>query len=154
MLRIRKVTSEDAALLARMHMEYALEFGLSVAFDNTLTDISSNLENLSEDPDYCIFGAEGKDGRLLGYANVHWVTILHYPKPEGFVTEMLVAKAHRGKGIGTHLLKEVESAASAKGCHKLFLHNYRAMASHHRGFYRKHGYIEEDLSYFSKILKA
>jgi GNAT superfamily N-acetyltransferase len=59
----------------------------------------------------------------------------------GFLEGLVVAAAHRGEGVGAHVLAAFESACAARGCHRLALHalaGSRAVA-----FYEARGWYEE-----------
>ena len=79
---------------------------------------------------------------LAGYVAVHWLPYLILPGPEGFVSELFVAPAARGRGIGSRLLAAAVAEARARGCSRLGLLNHRQRESYERGFYAQHGWVE------------
>lgn len=81
-------------------------------------------------------------GALAGYVAVHWLPYLILPGPEGFVSELFVAPAARGRGIGSRLLAASVAEARARGCSRLGLLNHRQRESYQRGFYARHGWVE------------
>ena len=80
------------------------------------------------------------DEQILGYANVHWLPYLFLPGPEGYVSELFVAEAARGQGIGTRLLEAVKGEAATRNCSRLSLLNMRDRESYQRAFYAKDGW--------------
>jgi GNAT superfamily N-acetyltransferase len=82
------------------------------------------------------------DGGLIGYANVHWVHDLFMPGPEGYLSELFILDAHRGRGIGSELLAMIETEARERGAFRLSLLNAKRRASYERRFYEQHGWVE------------
>lgn len=82
------------------------------------------------------------EGKLAGYASAHWLPNLILGGPEGYVSELFVAPADRGRGIGGALLEDLEAEARARGCVRLSLLNLRERESYRRGFYAKRGWTE------------
>ena len=82
------------------------------------------------------------DRGLIGYANVHWVHDLFMPGPEGYLSELFILDAHRGRGIGSELLAMIETEARERGAFRLSLLNAKRRASYERRFYEQHGWVE------------
>lgn len=83
------------------------------------------------------------DGRLVGYAAVHWFPNLLIG-PEGYLSELFIMEAHRSVGIGSGLLAAIEDEARERGCTRLMLFNRRARESYTRGFYQRNGWVERE----------
>jgi GNAT superfamily N-acetyltransferase len=96
------------------------------------------------DASHTVYLAQDGDGQILGYANVHWLPYLFLPGPEGYVSELFVAEAVRGHGIGTQLLEAVKQEAATRGCSRLSLLNIRDRESYRRAFYAKAGWYERN----------
>jgi GNAT superfamily N-acetyltransferase len=94
------------------------------------------------DASHSLYIAHDARGRIIGYTNVHWVPCLFLPGPEGYVSELFVAEAARGQGVGTRLLQVVREEARSRGCARLSLLNMRGRESYQRGFYAKDGWEE------------
>ncbi|PJE97432.1 GNAT family N-acetyltransferase [Streptomyces carminius] len=56
-------------------------------------------------------GEDGEDGRLAGFVNVAWDGGAH-----AFLVDTVVARRHRGRGIGAALVAVAEERARAAGC--------------------------------------
>lgn len=82
------------------------------------------------------------DGAVTGYAHVTWVTTVYLPGPEGYVTELFVVKAARGRGCGSALLDEIEALAARRHAARLFLLNSRESEAYLRDFYLTKGFTE------------
>ena len=94
------------------------------------------------------------DGGLIGYANVHWVHDLFMPGPEGYLSELFILDAHRGRGIGSELLAMIETEARERGAFRLSLLNAKRRASYERRFYEQHGWVERpDIANFVRWLR-
>lgn len=94
------------------------------------------------DKSHSVYVAENPDGRIAGYAAVHWLPYLFLPGPEGFVSELFVQESARGQGLGSRLLAAVKAEAIERGCSRLSLINMRSRESYQRGFYGKQGWEE------------
>jgi len=94
------------------------------------------------------------DRGLIGYANVHWVHDLFMPGPEGYLSELFILDAHRGRGIGSELLAMIETEARERGAFRLSLLNAKRRASYERRFYEQHGWVERpDIANFVRWLR-
>lgn len=80
----------------------------------------------------------------MGYTAVHWLPYLILSGPEGYVSELFVAEAARGMGVGKALLTAVKRTAAARGCSRLQLLNMRNRESYQRRFYEKDGWQERE----------
>lgn len=140
---IRKAQEADAASLAELlaalgrfnHIESETE---SEALNRT----KQHLKQCLADESHSIFTAVSPAGELLGYCAVHWLPYLILAGPEGYVSELFIAEAARGQGIGGELLENVKAEAKVRGCSRLSLLNRRQRDSYQRGFYSKHGWEE------------
>lgn len=85
------------------------------------------------------------DSGVTGYCAIHW-----YPNMlrgvEGYISELFVSPQYRSQGIGALLLDHVLAASRDRGCQLVRLVNRRDRASYTRGFYAKHGWIENTLA--------
>lgn len=139
-IAIRPVRLEDAEALADLVRDLG-EFS-SVTRETPVVTLARARENVA-----LIVGSSGHtllvaeaDGRLIGYCSTHWLPMMSLL--EGFVSELFVAAAHRGEGIGTLLLERVKAEAKMRGCGRLHLENFRTKDSYARGYYAKHGWQE------------
>ena len=114
----------------------------------TLEDVTAQvrdaLARCLADGSHSVYLATDAAGGILGYTSVHWLPYLFLPGPEGYVSELFIAEAARGQGIGTRLLAAVKADARQRGCARLSLLNMRDRESYQRGFYGKDGWQERD----------
>jgi len=83
-------------------------------------------------------GATAKDGSLLGAARY---TIA---EGVGYLRELVVERACRGRGIGAQLLAAFQQECRRRGCHKLCL-DVASVNTRAQDFYRRHGWEQEGL---------
>jgi GNAT superfamily N-acetyltransferase len=95
-----------------------------------------------------------KDGMVAGYVAFHFVPFPMIQGVEAYVSDLLVASAMRGVGIGGLLLRAAESEARERGCVRLMLNNHKTDLSYARDFYPKHEFRErDDFANFVKPLR-
>ena len=87
--------------------------------------------------------AEDAQQRIHGYCAVHWLPIAVLQGWEAYVSELFIAEAARGAGLGQQLLDTATQAARDKGCVRIWLVNNRERSSYVRGFYPQQGWSEQ-----------
>ena len=87
--------------------------------------------------------AEDAQQRVHGYCAVHWLPIAVLQGWEAYVSELFIAEATRGAGLGQQLLDVATQAARDKGCMRIWLVNNRERSSYVRGFYPQKGWSEQ-----------
>lgn len=144
-LQIRRARRDDAlrlaAFLKDLNHFHRLEL---LSLEQVAAQVERHLALCLADDSHSTYLAESADGALLGYANVHWLPYLFLPGPEGYVSELFVAEAARGQGVGTRLLATVKDEAAQRGCWRLGLLNMRDRESYQRAFYAKDGWVERE----------
>ena len=111
---------------------------------DTALRVEHHLALCQADGRHTVLVAETPQQEIAGYIAAHWLPYLMLPGPEGFVSELFVREAERGRGTGKALLAAVEREARERGCSRLNLLNGRKGESYARGFYRKLGWEERD----------
>ena len=136
---IRHARADDADGVAALAAELAQSFSFSPqAF-------RGNYPGLLADDRACLLLAVDGDeslGYLLGFRHLTF----YANGPVGWVEEVVVRGAGRGKGIGRGLMTAFEGWAAARDCALVALATRRAAP-----FYRAAGY-EESATYFRKVL--
>lgn len=97
--------------------------------------VAGRLERLAADGKSWVFVAV-EDGRVVGLAAVHVMSILERDDPIARVTAMVVDESVRGGGVGTALLDRLEEVARSEGCDKIDLttrHEREGAAAFYRG---------------------
>ena len=140
---IRKATVGDARELALLLRGIGWFDAFNGGELNALTEqVRARLEQCLVDDSHLVLVAENTDGKIAAYGSVHWLPYLFMPGPEGYVSELFVSAAARGRGIGRELLGAVEKEARVRGCQRLSLTNLRNRESYQRQFYSKAGWRE------------
>jgi GNAT superfamily N-acetyltransferase len=143
MTAIRKATVGDARELALLLRGIGWFDAFNGGELNMLTEqVRARLEQCLVDDSHLVLVAEDTDGKIAAYGSVHWLPYLFMRGPEGYVSELFVSAAVRGRGIGRELLGAVEKEARARGCQRLSLTNLRNRESYQRQFYSKAGWRE------------
>jgi GNAT superfamily N-acetyltransferase len=142
---IRKATVGDARDLALLLRGIGWFDAFNGGELNALTEqVRARLEQCLVDDSHLVLVAEDTDGKIAAYGSVHWLPYLFMPGPEGYVSELFVSAAARGRGIGRELLGAVEKEARVRGCQRLSLTNLRNRESYQRQFYSKAGWRERN----------
>ena len=128
MANIRHAVSADARALAGLSAELGYPASPAV--------MAERLNGLLGNPDHGIFVAE--QGVVAGWIHVTTVRSLE----SGSFAEirgLVVAKSHRGTGIGTQLVLKAEDWAQTHGCRRLRVRT-NTVRDDARTFYRKRGF--------------
>jgi ribosomal protein S18 acetylase RimI-like enzyme len=140
---IRKATVDDARELALLLQGIGWFEKFNGGDIDALTgQVRARLEQCLMDDSHLVLVAQGPDETFAGYGSVHWLSYLFMSGPEGYVSELFVGAAARGRGVGRELLSMMENAARARGCQRLSLINLRNRESYQRQFYSKAGWRE------------
>jgi GNAT superfamily N-acetyltransferase len=94
------------------------------------------------DQSHSSFVAENENGKVIGYASVHYLPYFFLLGPEGYVSELFVDAESRGRGTGTALLNVITEEARRRGCSRLSLINSRTRDSYKRHYYEQHHWKE------------
>lgn len=87
--------------------------------------------------------AHDEQQRIHGYCAVHWLPVAVLQGWEAYLSELFVAEAARGEGLGQQLLDTATQAARERGCLRIWLVNNRERPSYVRGFYSRQGWSEQ-----------
>ena len=142
-MQIREVQIEDAPLVSKMFQKLDTETRfmlLEPGERSTETESHKTfIEGILESPNRIMLVVE-IDGEIVGFASANggrWQRIKH-----SMHLVIGIAEAYWRRGIGTHLMQEIEKRAKRLGIHRLDLtvmeHNQAA-----RRLYRKIGFQEE-----------
>jgi GNAT superfamily N-acetyltransferase len=144
-MRLRKAALDDAEPLAVLIKEIGwFELLNRETLGDATRRVRDRLEACLADGSHAVFVAESDEKKIVGYVSVHWLPYLFMGGPEGYVSELFIAKDARGKGIGRQLLEAVKEQARQRGCSRLSLINLRRRESYQRRFYLKAGWQERE----------
>jgi ribosomal protein S18 acetylase RimI-like enzyme len=135
-MRIRSASLADAAALTRLWQESGLRFRPG--------DVAGELAAvLARDGDLVLVAEDA--GRLAA------AVLGTFDGRRGWVNRLATRPDHRGQGLATAILAELERRLAAKGCRKINLliePDNQAVSS----FYRLRGYAEDELIFMEKWL--
>ena len=115
--------------------------GVHIGVSDTRQEIARKLER---DPDLFLVAEEA--GQIVG------TVIGGFDGRRGMVYHLAVAARHRGNGIGTALMNELESRLKAKGCYKYYLQITSDNLSVAK-FYRRLGWDVMPAQIMGKVIK-
>jgi len=136
MIRLREFTFDDYDVVYALWQDSAPGIGLSRS--DTRAEIAKKLQR---DPD--LFLVAEDDGTIIG------TVIGGYDGRRGLIYHLAVARAYRGRGIGTMLMNEVERRLRAKGCLRAYLLVKRGNEQVVE-FYRQRGWETMDVTLMAK----
>jgi GNAT superfamily N-acetyltransferase len=136
---IREATLADLEQLAGILREFHEEGGRELDLQRTLAVVTGCIGNPGRDLLVAEFG-----GEPIGYAAVHYIPFPMVQGHEAYLSDFLIRREWRGRGVGRDLLEATERRARAHGCVRIMLNNRRTAESFVRGFYNKAGYRERD----------
>lgn len=140
---LRAATKDDASQLAKLLKTIDWFPSLQdLSIDDLEVLVREHLHVLAESPTSTTLVAMTKDGTLLGYSNVHWLTNLYMSGPEGYVSELFLQSDARGQGLGRAFLDHLIEEAKVRGAIRLSLLNGKHRESYERDFYTKNGWEE------------
>lgn len=140
-VHIRSATPQDAEALAELLLALGFPDFAELTPDEVRRRLQEKLD-VAQAPSHTLFVAESGT-KIVGYAAVHWLPCLFLSGPDGYLSELFVGVAARGRSVGTRLLAAVYDEARQRGCTRLTLVNRRDRESYTRGFYVKQGWVEQ-----------
>ena len=139
---IRTAHLDDAPALAEFLLSQELFKSLETLTPQALTqELERKIGAAVPSSHTLLIAADETD--IIGYAAVHWLPALFQPGPDGYLSELFVSAARRGRGVGSRLLRAVELEARYRGCPRLTLVSLKNRESYRRGFYAAHGFTEQ-----------
>jgi GNAT superfamily N-acetyltransferase len=105
--------------------------------------VAEQLALCAANGDHTVLVAEDENGQIAGYLTAHWFPNL-MKGADGYVSELFICEAARGKGLGGRFLAAIEDEGRSRGCTRLMLFNRKERESYQRGFYPAHGWEERD----------
>jgi GNAT superfamily N-acetyltransferase len=134
---LRPLRTSDIGAVMELHRE----LGWNPAFRADGSTLKQRLEELAAEESALLLVAERKK-RMVGYIHGEIVTYLLFAGREMLVSELFVMDKARGQGVGTALLRAIETEAVQRKCFRISVLNSRERESYKRGFYPALGYEE------------
>jgi predicted N-acetyltransferase YhbS len=102
------------------------------------TQITRRLDRFAANPaTHALVAVEGETA--IGIGVVHFIDILEGDRPLAALIVLIVDSAHRGRGIGAALVRELEREAEARESFAISVHSGQHRVGAH-AFYRHLGY--------------
>jgi ribosomal protein S18 acetylase RimI-like enzyme len=146
-LTIRRARLTDARAVAALIREAALSDKIKqVSRPDLVARVQRGIQTCLGDSGSTIFVVADRGENILAYAVIQWHLALFLPRPEGYISELTVGAAHRGRGIGEMLLNKVVKEGKNRNCARMSLINSRFRDSYKREFYSKRGWYEREMA--------
>lgn len=138
-MQIRRATRDDLPVLLDLYRQ--LE---SQQPPLTMDRLAKVFDRLASYPDYGVYLALA-DGAAVGtFALLIMDTLGDRCAPEGIVEDVVVDRAHRGRGIGRAMMEFAMERCREAGCYKMVLSSNIVREEAHRFYetlgFQKHGY--------------
>jgi ribosomal protein S18 acetylase RimI-like enzyme len=140
-MTIREVKMEDAPSLRELLIDIGWFNQGKIAEEGFIQKLERMVAWNIEGEDHLLLVAE-ENGEIIGYVAIHFIPYLFMGSPEGYISELFVKNAARGKGVGSRLLSEAVKEGISRGCSRLQLVNMKNRESYARGFYTARGWRE------------
>ena len=140
-VRVREAEPRDLAAITDLVEQ--------LGYPSAEAAVAGRLERLADDAKSWVFVAV-QDGRVVGLAAVHVMSILERDDPIARVTAMVVDESMRGGGVGTALLDRLEEVARSEDCDKIDL-TTRHQREGAAAFYRRRGFEETSLRFVKDL---
>lgn len=118
---VRAALPADAAPIA--HLLTAL------GYPTAATEVPARLERLAGSRGRALIAE--RDGRVIGLATAHRVTVLNRAHDVTWITTLIVDEGARGRGAGRALIEAIERDALASGCERLSVTTYDHLTGAH-----------------------
>jgi ribosomal protein S18 acetylase RimI-like enzyme len=150
-MKVREIYESDVSALAEMIINYKLEQDPNF-HDSARSDIVNILLALVNQNKITTLVALKKKEKIIGFINYHEILFPMIAGREIYISDLIVDKNERGKGIGKTLIAEVDKIANNMKITRLMLNNSIESECYISGFYKNLGFEErKNYSNFVKI---
>ena len=112
-VRIRKATEKDFPAIMELIRELAI-------FENGLENVTNSVEQMNKEKDYFNCYVAEYAGEILGMA-LYFFAYYTWVGKSLYLDDLYVKEKHRGKNIGSLLMKKMMEVAKAENCKRLRL---------------------------------
>jgi GNAT superfamily N-acetyltransferase len=129
-LVIRPAAADDADAISALLAE--------LGYPATPAEVPARLDALAAHPGVVALVAE-LEHEIVGLATCHLFPTIHGAEPVAWLTALVTARHARGEGVGTTLVRSVESWARSRGAGRVSLTSGTQRTEAH-AFYERLGY--------------
>lgn len=140
-MNIREINKNDISALTEIIMNYKLEHNSSLSND-LRKEIIRTLLTLVDQKEIKTLIAINNMERIIGFINYHEIIFPMIAGKEIYISDLIVDKKERGKGIGKKLIAEIYKMAKNKKFKRLMLNNSKISECYYNGFYKNLGFDE------------
>lgn len=134
--KIRLATAADASVLARLLIDFNVEFDTEVDTEPVLTRRFSRI--LADEAAFALLADEASGP--VGFALVTLRPAIWFDGPVATLDELYVVPDRRDGGIGTALITRTRELLVERGCPELHI-NVDEVDTDTRRFYERHGFV-------------
>ena len=135
LIKIRMANNNDTKEIILLVVQGLNEFGFEIDFNTSESDLLNIDEKYNKNGGVFLI-AENNEAQLIATGGLLKITDNLYK-----IRKMYVAKSYRGKGLGKHILTELENHASKNGAKKIILETTNLMVAA-IGLYKSFGFKE------------
>jgi len=144
---LKPATLDDLDLLVEMNAEYAIAEGHQPDPQRA----RGGIEPLVRDGTYGqIHLILDDDGDVIGYGVLAWSWSIEIGGPEAVLDELYVRERNRGCGYGGRALEALVEVCAEHGMYRVFMETERINEGARR-LYRRHGFIDDDSIWLSRL---
>lgn len=142
---IRAATEPDLPAVLALYAQPDLDDGNVLRADQA----SAIFARFARYPNYTLYVAEEAQQVIGTFALLIMDNLAHRGTPSGVVEDVVVSAAHRGRGIGSAMMRFAMARCALHGCYKMALSsNLKRVAAH--AFYDSLGFDRHGFSFVVK----
>lgn len=130
MIALRRPQEGDATAIAQLINQ--------LGYATSTEEVARRLERFAGNPAACVRVAVDGD-IVIGVGALHFIDVLEGDQPLAALIVLVVEHGHRGRGVGTALVRDLEREARARGSFAISVHSGEKRVGAH-AFYRQLGY--------------
>ena len=139
---IREADVRDSSAIAHLLVQ--------LGYPTTSAQMAGRIKPLLSRPEYQMYVAVGREGRVVGMVGAYLGHALEFDGPYGRVNGLAVDEGSRRHGIGRHLMEHIENWLRTQGAVMLVLTSGQHRVEAHK-FYRAIGYEQTGVRFVKRL---